>query len=86
VTTISEQGEKEDRHASQKLRPFLHYDVVNVGAAESTTRPDPEVVSKAKRRRFTGAYKQRILSEADTANTTGLSEPSCVANASARHC
>src|ERR1700709_1964461 len=44
---------------------------VNVGGAESTTRPDPEVVSKAKRRRFTGAYKQRILSEADTAKTTG---------------
>ena len=45
--------------------------VVNVGAAESTPRPNPEVVAKAKRRRFTGAYKQRILVEADTAKTTG---------------
>ena len=44
---------------------------VNVGAAESTPRPNPEVVAKAKRRRFTGAYKQRILLEADTAKTTG---------------
>jgi transposase len=44
---------------------------VNVGAAESTPRPNPEVVAKAKRRRFTGAYKQRILVEADTAKTTG---------------
>jgi len=44
--------------------------VVNVGA-ESTTRPNPEVVAKAKRRRFTGAYKQRILIEADAAKATG---------------
>lgn len=44
--------------------------VVNVGA-ESAPHPDPEVVAKAKRRRFTGAYKQRILVEADAAKTTG---------------
>ena len=43
---------------------------VNVGA-ESAPHPDPEVVAKAKRRRFTGAYKQRILVEADAAKTTG---------------
>lgn len=30
-------------------------------------RPDPEVVAKAKRRIFTGEYKQRILAEADQA-------------------
>jgi transposase len=34
-------------------------------------RPNPEVVARAKRRRFTGAYKQRILVEADAAKTTG---------------
>jgi transposase len=39
--------------------------------AESTTRPEPEVVAKATRRRFTGAYKQRILLEADAAKATG---------------
>src|ERR1700721_3146212 len=36
----------------------------NSGAA---SRPDPEVVAKAKRRTFTAEYKQRILEEADTA-------------------
>ena len=40
-------------------------------AGESTPRPNPEVVAKAKRRRFTGAYKQRILLEADAAKATG---------------
>jgi transposase len=30
-------------------------------------RPNPEVVAKAKRRIFTGAYKQRVLEEADKA-------------------
>ncbi|HZM08592.1 MAG TPA: IS3 family transposase [Candidatus Limnocylindrales bacterium] len=34
-------------------------------------RPDPEVVAKAKRRRFTGDYKRRILMEADAAKATG---------------
>ena len=33
--------------------------------------PDPEVVPRAKRRRFTAAYKQRILAEADQCNTSG---------------
>ena len=32
-------------------------------------RPDPEVVADAKRRRFSAAYKQRILAEADAAST-----------------
>ena len=30
-------------------------------------RPNPEVVTKPTRRRFTAAYKQHILAEADTA-------------------
>ena len=33
----------------------------------AAARPDPEVVAKAKRRRFTAAYKQQILAMADTA-------------------
>ena len=33
--------------------------------------PDPEVVAQAKRRRFTGEYKQRILAEADQAKGSG---------------
>ena len=33
--------------------------------AEAVARPDPEVVAKAKRRRFTAKYKQQILAKAD---------------------
>ena len=42
----------------------------NVGT-EPAAHPNPEVVAKAKRRRFTAAYKQRILLEADAAKATG---------------
>ena len=40
--------------------------------ADSVTasRPDPEVVAKAKRRTYTAEYKQRILEEAEAAATT----------------
>ena len=38
---------------------------------EAAARPDPEVVARAKRRRFTGKYKQEILSKADAAAETG---------------
>src|SRR5215469_2809577 len=38
--------------------------------AVSASRPDPEVVAKAKRRTFTAEYKQRILQEADSAAAT----------------
>src|SRR2546430_12630078 len=34
------------------------------------SRPDPEVVAKAKRRTYTAEYKQRILQEAEVAATT----------------
>ena len=34
-------------------------------------RPDAEVVAQAKRRRFTAAYKQRILTESDQAKGSG---------------
>ena len=36
----------------------------------SGSRPDPEVVAKAKRRTYTAEYKQRILREAETAAAT----------------
>jgi transposase len=35
--------------------------------AVSTDRPHPEVVARAKRRIFTGEYKQRVLAQADKA-------------------
>ena len=38
--------------------------------AALASRPDPEVVAKAKRRTFTAEYKQRILQEADSAAAT----------------
>ncbi len=34
-------------------------------------RPDPEVVARARRRRFTGKYKQEILRKADAAVDSG---------------
>ena len=36
-----------------------------------TSRPNPEVVARAKRRRFTAEYKRRILALADTAKAEG---------------
>jgi len=36
-------------------------------AAFAAGHPDPEVVARAKRRIFTGEYKQRVLAEADAA-------------------
>src|SRR4029079_9756297 len=36
-------------------------------AAVAAGHPDPEVIASAKRRIFTGEYKQRVLAEADAA-------------------
>jgi transposase len=45
---------------------------VKAGADPATmVRPDPEVVAKAKRRRFTAKYKQQILAKADAASDPG---------------
>jgi transposase len=45
--------------------------IAEPGAAPgSLSRPDPEVVAKAKRRTFSTEYKIRILEEADTASAT----------------
>jgi transposase len=38
---------------------------------EPTDIPDPEVVPKAKRRKFTAEYKRRILEEADNCTEAG---------------
>ena len=40
-------------------------------AAEVVSTPDPEVVPKAERRRFTAEYKLRILAEADACTQRG---------------
>jgi len=44
---------------------------VSKAGAHPKTRPDPEVVAQAKRRRFIGEYKQRILAEVDQVKGSG---------------
>ena len=47
-----------------------------VAVDRTVESPDPEVTAKAKRRRFTGAYKLRVLREADALlETGGVGEP-----------
>jgi transposase-like protein len=41
------------------------------GSAASAPRPDPEVEAKPKRRKFTAAYRLRILEEADRCQGPG---------------
>ncbi len=41
------------------------------GASNEARGPDPEVPEKAKRRRFTAAYKLRVLEEADACQEPG---------------
>lgn len=41
------------------------------GSLPPTPQPNPEVVAKAKRRRFTADYKQSILEQADQATESG---------------
>jgi transposase len=48
--------------------------VGNAGGDSAGGRPDPEVVAKAKRRKFTAKYKQEILAKADAL----ASEPGAV--------
>lgn len=41
------------------------------GGTATVSRPDPEVVARAKRRRFSAAYKARIVREADACTERG---------------
>jgi transposase-like protein len=43
----------------------------SAGARAPSVRPDPEVVAKPKRRRFTAEYRLRILEEADRCTESG---------------
>jgi transposase-like protein len=58
-----------ERSAGERSEPQRSAAAAEAGAAASS-RPDPEVVAKAKRRTFTAEYKQRILQEADRAAAT----------------
>ncbi len=44
-----------------------------------TDIPDPEVVPKAKRRKFSAEYKRRILEEADNLTEPGQTDGLCYA-------
>lgn len=52
---------------AERREPDRRGEADHTVAPEGTPRPNPEVVAKPKRRRFTAEYKQRILAEADTA-------------------
>jgi transposase len=41
------------------------------GGGRGAPRPNPEVVARAKRRTYTGEYKQQVLAEADAARRSG---------------
>jgi len=58
-----------ERSEGERSEPKRSGAAAEAGAV-SASRPDPEVVAKAKRRTFTAEYKQRILQEADSAAAT----------------
>ena len=43
----------------------------DVEGRREAPRPNPEVLARAKRRTYTGEYKQQVLAEADAARRTG---------------
>jgi transposase-like protein len=43
----------------------------DITGGRATPRPNPEVVARAKRRRYTAEFKQRILADADAARGSG---------------
>ncbi len=60
-----------DRSGGERSEPQRSGATAEAGAvAVSASRPDPEVVAKAKRRTYTAEYKQRILEEAEVASAT----------------
>jgi transposase-like protein len=60
-----------ERSAGERSEPQRSAAAAKAGAdSEAASRPDPEVVAKAKRRTYTAEYKQRILLEAEAAAAT----------------
>jgi transposase len=43
----------------------------DVEGGRAAPRPNPEVLARAKRRTYTGEYKQKVLAEADAARGSG---------------
>ena len=57
-----------ERSGGERSEPQRSGATAEAGAAAAlTSRPDPEVVAKPKRRTYTAEYKQRILQEAEAA-------------------
>src|SRR5882724_9380841 len=52
-------------------RRLAEHREANRSATDASAAPNPEVVVRAKRRRFTAEYKHRILLEADRAKGSG---------------
>src|SRR3954451_10163194 len=79
VIAIGEQGGKEIQHGNMNgsARPATSVtgildsvsDVIEGGRV--APRPNPEAIARAKRRTYTGEYKQQILAEADAARGSG---------------
>ena len=59
-----------ERSEGERSEPQRSAAPSKAGADSSSTRPDPEVVAKPKRRTYTAEYKQRILEEAEVAAAT----------------
>src|SRR5208283_927723 len=60
-----------ERSEGERSEPQRSAAAAKAGADSlAASRPDPEVVAKAKRRTYTAEYKQRILLEAEAAATT----------------
>src|SRR5256884_4174253 len=60
-----------ERSEGERSEPQRSAAAAKAGADSGVaSRPDPEVVAKAKRRTYTAEYKQRILLEAESAAAT----------------
>lgn len=59
------------RPASQGTGIFDSAGADRSGGEREALRPNPEVLARAKRRTYTGEYKQKVLAEADAARGSG---------------
>ena len=60
-----------ERRPGERSEPGRSGGAVKPGAAVAGTTPDPEVVAKATRRKFTAEYKLSVLEQADQASGSG---------------
>lgn len=60
-----------ERREGERSEPFRSGGAANSRRAAAPLAPDPEVVAKARRRKFTAEYKLAIVEEADHATDPG---------------